>query len=1697
MKKSFIILLLLVKVSAFAQPYNNEWIDYNKTYYKFKVGANGLYRISQSVLSSIGLGSTDVSQFQLWRNGLEVAIFTSAPSGLLGSSGYIEFWGEMNDGKPDLPLYRIADYQISDKWSLYTDTASYFLTVNAAGNNKRLVPVTNSIPAGVTPEPYFMHTVGNYYRDQIHFGNPQGSGGDALYSSSYEFGEGWASNPIGNNQTLTYAENNLFAYTGAGAPDAQIKMNVVGDAFNTRNAKLSLNGNAVFDNQFTAYNYLKLNGTIAANALNSNTASFIVTNSTTASQVDRLKVAFIELTYPRAFNFGGVSNFRFQLPAKAAGTYLEIAGFNFSGTPVLYDLNNGRRYEVTVSGVSQLRVFLQPTTTVQDFILVNEDASNIKNITSLEPRSFVNYQQSQLQGDYLIITNNALMNGSSGSKPVAEYQAYRASVAGGSFNAKVYLADQLIDQFSFGIKGHTLGVRNFTRWARNKFSSPVKHVFIIGKGVSYYWARMNESSPETDRLNLIPTFGYPASDKLLTAEGSSSQPLTSIGRISVINGDEVLIYLNKVKQYEQLYTAANGIISDNIWKKNVIHMVGANDQPTIDLLYGYLNQHKKIIEDTLYGANVFDFIKSASGSNQQSSAERLTAIINGGIGLLTYFGHSSTVGLAFNLETPENYNNLGKYPVFNMMGCNVGNIYGYDAGRLSAIQTISEKYLLAKDRGSIAMMAGTSLGYVSPLEDYNKRFYTHLARENYGLSIGELMVNTVKSVFQASTENALLTRSQCETYSLHGDPAIKLYQQPKPDYAIEDQMVTLMPAIISVAEPHFTIKAKIANLGKAVNQKLVVELKRTYPDLSTKIIRRDTIEGVRYMDSLSYQLNIDPVADKGANKITITIDPKNKIEELFENNNTVTKDVFIIEDDIKPVFPYDYAIVNRQGITLAASTGNPFAVSRNYIMELDTTRLFNSPLKVSQTKTSAGGVIEFVPGITFKDSTVYYWRVAAAAASSSEQPVWNYASFIYMSGNETGFSQSHYYQFDESEFNGIHIDSYTRTFLYDSSKVTIAINNSILPFSAGPAEDVAALVSGVGLQGGYIASSHGGASLSPQENSLRFYLINNKSLSALENQDLGSSGLYGSYRPIPFGAIIPRLVNFFQFDISTIQARRTVMQFLDSIPSNYIVGLTSNQIGSTLLPSEWQADTLVFGKNVSLYHKLKEIGLSDIDLIKSVVPYVFIYQKGNPQPLAQVVANDISEKLKVVITVPVSLTTGKTVSPIFSSAITWSKLIWSGYSLESPSTDKAFVSVMGIDKNGVETILIKEISVDQETLDLSAINAITYPSLRISIQSTDTENRSPYQLKRLQIYGTTAPEGAIAPNLYFSAKDTLDAGEPLNLGIAFKNVSNNNFDSLKIKLSVRNKNNVETIIPVPNQKALLTGDTIRLNVPINTRQFGGNNTLNLEFNPPGSQPEQYHFNNFIFKNFYVRSDTTNPYLDVTFDGVHILNKDIVSSKPDVLIKVTDDAKWLLLNNSDLVKVQLKYPDGLVKDYHFNNDTLVFAPATQTAGNKNTATINFKPYLSADGNYELIVAAKDQSGNQAGDLQYRVAFQVINKPMISNLLNYPNPFTTSTAFVFTLTGSEVPQNIRIQILTITGKIVKEITKAELGPIKIGRNITEYKWDGTDQFGQKLANGVYLYRVLTNLNGKSLEKYKAENDNTDRFFNKGYGKMYLMR
>ena len=138
--------------------------------------------------------------------------------------------------------------------------------------------------------------------------------------------------------------------------------------------------------------------------------------------------------------------------------------------------------------------------------------------------------------------------------------------------------------------------------------------------------------------------------------------------------------------------------------------------------------------------------------------------------------------------------------------------------------------------------------------------------------------------------------------------------------------------------------------------------------------------------------------------------------------------------------------------------------------------------------------------------------------------------------------------------------------------------------------------------------------------------------------------------------------------------------------------------------------------------------------------------------------------------------------------------------------------------------------------------------------------------------------------------------------------------------------------------------------------------------------------------------------------------------------------------------------------------------------------------------------RDVSNNFSGLENRTVSFRVDTEAKVSNVLNYPNPFSSSTQFVFMITGSQVPDDITIQIMTLSGKVVREIRQDELGPLHIGMNRTQFKWDGTDEFGSKLANGVYLYRVMTHMENEEIKHFETD---VDQFFTEGFGKMVIMR
>jgi flagellar hook assembly protein FlgD len=1671
----------------------NEWIDHSKTYYRFKVGSTGLHRISKGQLDSLGIGQTDVTHFQLWKKGEEIPVYTSAQTGSLPENGFIEFWGEKNDGSWENRLYLRPEYQINPVHSLFSDTSVYFLTVNPTGNNKRFSEIVTDTSAQVNIEPYFMHRI------TVNFNNQYSQGfaalvGSEVYSSSYDNGEGYVSGNITPTTPLSSTLNNLFV-ANAG-PDAKFRYTAAGRTLNTRNIRIAINDKDLDEREMNYYESVNIADYISAplSLFSTNKAKIDFKNLSAVTN-DRMVVGVYELIYPREFDFGGQSIFEFELPASTSENKLVIKSFNHGGVaPVLYDLTNAIRFPATVSISSDVVVVLPPSASPRKMALCATGVNRITSVNKFTVRNFINYKLPANQGNYIIISNPQIYTDPSGVNQVEAYAQYRSSIAGGGYNVLIADINQLIDQFGWGIKNNPLSVKNFLRYARSEFPDKKQYCLIIGKGVSPHLVRNRagyiiENRRAVEYLNIVPTFGVPSSDVTLASDEGSITPLTHIGRLNVVNATEIQEYLDKIKIYDQQIAVKTCSIDEEMWKKQFMHVGGANDFLGEQIMY-YLDRYKVMAEDTLLGAKVFTLQKSSLTNIQVLAGETVSRLFSNGFAFMTYFGHSSAGTLEFNLDNPENYPYSGKFPVFLVNGCNAGNLFLLDSSRLNGSFVLSEKYVVgAPLRGAIAFIASSHLGIVNYLNLYTEEFYHQMTQVSYDKTLGEIITNVVDTLTKRYGIQDFFVRMHAEEIALHGDPAIVLHTSNKSDYAIEAKSVKVVPEFISVADDSYKIKVLVNNLGRVTTDSVFVLVERIRPDNTKDTLWNQNIRYIPNVDSIEIEVDINPEKDKGTNKIIVTLDPENNIDEFCETNNQVTKEFFIYEDEIRPVYPYNYSIINNGGLTFYASTANPISPRRNYYFQIDTTINFTSPLLKEMMVNASGGLVEFQPsGFSPQENYVYYWRVGIKDINSNDT-IWNSHSFIYRSDLATGYNQSHYYQYVNNNYNDLVLDSFTRDLKFKNVLRKLKIRTGLFPYFDAFANDIFLDLQLVDKW-------------RCRFNSFSIYVFMPKTIIPLKNTAIGGVGQYGSN--FPCGGKNVR--NFFEYLMGDIESRNNARLFLENIvPDSALVLIVNQGTGqgggfapaNTSFISQWMSDTTVYGSGNSIYHTFKKNGLTQVDSFTRNLPFAFLYKKGNPNFVRQFIGEKENDYIDVVVDLPGQLFNGDVETPWLGPMKRWDNFYWEGGFPDGKSAnDSSYFQLIGKTYSGIEQV-IDTIFLNKEN-SISFIDAGQYPYLKMKMHAQDSIDVTPLQLDYWRLTGEHVPEGALAPSISFTCKDSVLQGEDLVFTIAFKNISQVAFDSLKLKLILTKNDNSLVEYFSPRRKALISGDTILVSYIIPTDSLQDWNGLFFMVNPDKDQPEQYTFNNFLYKNFFVYSDNQNPWMDVTFDGIHILNGDIVSAKPHIFVKIADDNKYTPILNQDSIVVEIKFPDGEIRTYTLGSDSARLNISDLNAG-INEILIDLFPNLYLDGEYELTIRdANTINSNKTLFRSYKISFTVVNAPKISNMFNYPNPFTSSTAFVFTLTGSEVPQNLRIQIMTISGKVVREITKNELGTLRIGRNITEYKWDGTDQYGNQLANGIYLYRVITNLNGKQLDKYERPNDiNTDKYFNNGYGKMYLMR
>lgn len=1694
----FLVISALPAARLCAQgPYGNEWIDYSKTYYKFKVGGSGFCRIYRSELNAAGLPSgVSGSNFMLFRDGKEVPVYVSAET--MSGGDYIEFWADGPDGSLDRELYLRPEFQPNDRISLFTDTACYFLCYDNNNNHLRFAAAPNNIPASPpAPAPYCLATT-TFSATAQWLPGPSYAGATDLWSPSFDAGEGYVNGAYGINgaPSITLAAPNVVA--GA---NAQLTASIVVRAFDwTHRVKLLFNNTQLADSAVGTAEAKRFTLTVPGALLSGNNQLQFTATATPLtslpSSYDVFGISAARLEYPRNFDMNGLQQARFRLPATGAAQYVEFANL---GPARLYDISNQKWYNGNTAVAGKTRFYLDASVVTRDFAVLADGATGITALTPVKSFQFTDW--STHQGDYLIISHPVLMQATNGRKYVDEYAQYRRSTAGGGYQVQVADVTELYDAFAYGADMHPLAMRHFLNYAYDTWSTKPKDVFLIGRGIFYTQRKTYESNRATYSFPVVPTWGVPGSDLDFVMFGGVHSPRLNIGRLSVWNAGEIGTYLSKVQATEQLMApSAFPTLTTEMWKKRVMHLVGTGDQNLSDMLLPTMNEAAAILADTFTGKHTYTFSKASTAQVEQVNAQLVDSLLRGGVSQIGFYGHGSSVTLDYELPKLNTYSNGGRMGHFLALGCDVAQVFQL----IGQQRTIAEQYVLAPDAGTLTMLASCNTSFVGFDDYYLYAFYHSIASNNYGATIG----THASFAYDSVTHNYIASGSgypnnystQLESMILVGDPAAAVAAPPKPDYFLADYCLAAVPGNVTTSMDSFGLRIVGYNLGKAIPDTVQIKVEHINPAGVSTVAASYQVANLHFSDTAMIRIPVNAISDLGLNKYKVTIDASGRYDEVSELNNAATLELFIYSDNLVPVYPPEFAIVHEQGVTLKASVLNVFRGPANYRLEIDTTELFNSPIKQSTRISSRGGLVKWKPDMQYRDSTVYYWRTALDSPANDLR--WSNSSFIFLENGTDGWNQSHYYQYLKDYPQGTSLDS-GRTFRFDLVGNKLEVKNIVLCWDGNcnaTAGDMQTFYNNKRIE----QSSH-----SSIWNAISILVIDPATARIWMNTP-GTT--YGGTPPRPDGTGSWSR----QFNMASQTERIAAARFLDTIPDGDYVVVKSAYWHGISSPNffiqTWKADTAVAGPGRSLYHTLYNMGFTKIDSFYRERAFIFMRRKNDPTlPVFQAVTDNPGDKVRLDYTIYAPNSSGQYLSTVIGPAKAWQELKWKAYASDTAGfNDTASVAVIGVDANGNETTLMPNVTGD---VPLSGISAAQFPKLRLLWTAKDSISLSSPQLGYWRVLYQPVPEAALNPAAYFTISDSVAAGQPQHFSAAVENLTELPMDSMLVRYRLIGANGASHSLADVRYRPLGPLDTLHADFSFDPTSFPGSNLLFVEANPADDQPEQYHPNNLGYLRFTVGNDTRNPLLDVTFDGVHILNGDIVSARPLIKIRLKDENRYQALDDTSLLRVWLRTPgdslSGNAQPVPFDGVHCRFIPASGD-GAANEAYIEYKPELTEDGLYQLTVSGRDKAGNVAGGTagslsssEYKISFTVENKPSITHVLNYPNPFSTSTAFVFTLTGWQIPSQLKIQILTVTGKVVREITRAELGPLHIGRNITEYKWDGRDQYGQLLGNGVYLYRVVTSLNGQDMElrgdspEAMRRGGGIDRFFRDGWGKMYIMR
>lgn len=496
-------------------------------------------------------------------------------------------------------------------------------------------------------------------------------------------------------------------------------------------------------------------------------------------------------------------------------------------------------------------------------------------------------------------------------------------------------------------------------------------------------------------------------------------------------------------------------------------------------------------------------------------------------------------------------------------------------------------------------------------------------------------------------------------------------------------------------------------------------------------------------------------------------------------------------------------------------------------------------------------------------------------------------------------------------------------------------------------------------------------------------------------------------------------------------AVQNYISFLDTLSNKFIAVFAVSDEGRV--------------SSAELKNKIKQFGSKYIDSLNFRGSWAMIGKKGAAAgSVPEAYSNAFKGRVQVDTTITSRFNKGSFITSAIGPSAAWKNLF-----VTDSFSPGAFINykLLGInDEGNIDTLYYLDIK--DHYADLSSVDVQKYPFIKIIGEFSSQSNAASPSVSGLEVNYSGLPELSTNYQVVSISKDTLEQGENIDLSFYVYNAGESRADSFKVKVELVKPDNSKEKIFEQLIDSLGSENRKQFKVTLNTAAITGRRNLYISIDPENKIKELYKDNNIYSIPFYVKENTAPASLKLTFDGSDILDSDYISSNPNIRIELEDQS---LIPIADTNAVEIFLNANRVP---FKNNFVNYS----FSANNPKYTIEYKPLLE-DGEYTLKVIGKNATGQLIDPDGITRSFLVNNKTQLLSVYNYPNPFANDTYFTFKLT--QIPDEIKIKIFTIAGRLVKEIL---LSPTDLNYDFNRIYWDGRDEDGGLLANGVYLYIVI---------------------------------